>query len=108
MGITFVFEMISWAVTDAVNSLRGVFVFFIFCWKRSVLNLLLDRTPKSTRHFSGSGTTASMRTLGSMVSTHIVLGGSGSGGDSSTTSFQLSQFGSNTSMVTLGKLSSPR
>ncbi|VVC28344.1 Methuselah ectodomain, domain 2,Methuselah, N-terminal domain,GPCR, family 2-like,GPCR, family 2 [Cinara cedri] len=143
MGVTFVFEVISWAVTappyywyvtDAVNSLRGVFVFFIFCWKRSVLNLLLARTPKSTRdrfvqafgirvthrypsfssggqlntHFSGSGTTASMRTLGSMVSTHNVLGGSGSGGGSSTTSFQLSQFGSNTSMVALRKLSSPR
>lgn len=58
MGVTFVFEVISWAVeapayywyvTDAINSLRGVFVFFIFCWKRSVLNLLLARAPEPTR-----------------------------------------------------------
>ncbi|XP_025410050.1 G-protein coupled receptor Mth-like [Sipha flava] len=58
MGVTFVFEVISWAVqvppyywyaTDAVNSLRGVFVFFIFCWKRSVMNLLLARAPESAR-----------------------------------------------------------
>ncbi|KAE9535064.1 hypothetical protein AGLY_008356 [Aphis glycines] len=58
MGVTFVFEVISWAVeapayywyaTDAINSLRGVFVFFIFCWKRSVLNLLLARAPEPAR-----------------------------------------------------------
>lgn len=59
MGVTFVFEVISWwavdapayywYATDAVNSLRGVFVFFIFCWKRPVLNLLLARAPESAR-----------------------------------------------------------
>lgn len=59
MGVTFVFEVISWLAndapayywyaTDAVNSLRGVFVFFIFCWKRSVLHLLLARAPRRAR-----------------------------------------------------------
>jgi len=54
MGVTFVFEVISWAVkapacyryvTDAI----GVFVFFMFRWKRSVLNLLLARAPEPAR-----------------------------------------------------------
>lgn len=116
MGVTFVFEVISWAVeappyywyaTDAVNSLRGVFVFFIFCWKRSVLNLLLARAPNGFRerfvrifgireahrypsfsstcptnvHFGGG----SVRTRSTSVSaSQNTIGGS---------SFQLSQFG---------------
>lgn len=125
MGVTFVFEVISWAVdapayywyvTDAINSLRGVFVFFIFCWKRSVLNLLLARSPEPVRerfirtfgvivqhrnpsfsstcqpnHF-GITTTGSTRTHSTSVSVQNTIGGVGS------SSFQLSQFGSSASM----------
>jgi len=52
MGLTWITEIISWAVggadyywyiTDIVNMLRAVFIFVIFCCKRSVLNLLSVR-----------------------------------------------------------------
>jgi G protein-coupled receptor Mth (Methuselah protein) len=52
MGLTWITEIISWAVggadyywyiTDIVNMLRAVFIFVIFCCKRSVLNLLRAR-----------------------------------------------------------------
>jgi hypothetical protein len=52
MGLTWITEIISWAVggadyywyiTDIVNMLRAVFIFVIFCCKRSVLNLLRVR-----------------------------------------------------------------
>ncbi|XP_025191865.1 probable G-protein coupled receptor Mth-like 1 [Melanaphis sacchari] len=121
MGVTFVFEVISWAVdapayywyaTDAINSLRGVFVFFIFCWKRSVLNLLLARAPESARKrfvrmfgirdphrypsFSSScqpnnfGANASKRTHSSgATSAQTAISG-----------LQLSQFGSSSSVAT--------
>lgn len=125
MGVTFVFEVISWAVdvpayywyvTDAINSLRGVFVFFIFCWKRSVLNLLLARAPETVRErfirtfgviiqhrnpsFSstcqpnhlGTTTIGSTRTHSTSVSAQNTVSGIGSG------SFQLLQFGSSASM----------
>ncbi|XP_050439709.1 probable G-protein coupled receptor Mth-like 9 [Adelges cooleyi] len=116
MGVTFVFEVISWAVqgpayywyvTDALNSLRGVFVFFIFCWKRSVLDLLLARVPDrvrtrlvrlfgirdSRRHPSFSSVyqfPAATRTRSSSASAQQITSGS---------SFQLSQFGSSASMA---------
>lgn len=122
MGVTFVFEVISWAVkappyywyvTDAVNSLRGVFVFFIFCWKRSVLHLLLARAPdtvrkrfvrtfgvlephrypsfSSTCHPNQFGGGASSTRTQSTSTTAQNAGGNGS--------FQLSQFGSSASVT---------
>jgi hypothetical protein len=52
MGLTWITEIISWAVggayyywyiTDIVNMLRAVLIFVIFCCKRSVLNILRAR-----------------------------------------------------------------
>ncbi|KAK3919035.1 G-protein coupled receptor Mth2 [Frankliniella fusca] len=52
MGLTWVTEIISWAAggrdyywyaTDVINLLRAVFIFIIFCCKRKVLRLVLDR-----------------------------------------------------------------
>nr|CAD7602095.1 unnamed protein product [Timema genevievae] len=52
MGITWLTEIISWAVggpsyywyvTDIVNILRAVFVFIIFCCKRTTLNIICVR-----------------------------------------------------------------
>lgn len=50
MGLTWVFEILSWAIhgsvdtlwyiTDAINALRGVFIFIIFCCKKKVYTLL--------------------------------------------------------------------
>lgn len=117
MGVTFVFEVISWwavdapayywYVTDAVNSLRGVFVFFIFCWKRSVLNLLLARAPDSVRrrfvrmfgivephrHPSFSFTSQPNQFTSTSVRTSTAQNAACRGG-----SFQLSQFGSSASV----------
>ncbi|XP_049767215.1 probable G-protein coupled receptor Mth-like 1 isoform X1 [Schistocerca cancellata] len=54
MGLTWVMEIVSWAVggpayywylTDLVNLLRAVFLFYLFCCKRSVLRLLRSRLP---------------------------------------------------------------
>ncbi|KAJ9586780.1 hypothetical protein L9F63_019626 [Diploptera punctata] len=80
MGLTWVTEIISWAVggadyywyiTDVVNMLRAVFIFAIFCCKKSVLHLLRTRlisilpcTRKLTRGKSTtsfSGPTSSLR-----------------------------------------------
>nr|CAD7393943.1 unnamed protein product [Timema cristinae] len=52
MGVTWLTEIISWAVggpsyywyvTDIVNILRAVFVFIIFCCKRTTLNIICIR-----------------------------------------------------------------
>ncbi|PSN52656.1 hypothetical protein C0J52_08807 [Blattella germanica] len=71
MGLTWVTEIISWAVggaeyywyiTDAVNMLRAVFIFVIFCCKRSVLHLLKVRLasflPCSSELARGKSTTS--------------------------------------------------
>ncbi|GLG99227.1 Probable G-protein coupled receptor Mth-like 1 [Gryllus bimaculatus] len=52
MGVTWITEIISWAegsdgvywyVTDAINLLRGLFIFVLFCCKPKVLKLLRRR-----------------------------------------------------------------
>ncbi|XP_050093983.1 G-protein coupled receptor Mth2-like [Anopheles aquasalis] len=52
MGVTWMFELISWVadthhwwvyVTDICNCSSGVFIFFLFVWKRKVLMLLQER-----------------------------------------------------------------
>lgn len=57
MGITWIFEVLSWAVggaswywyvTDAINALRGVFIFVICCCKKKIFLSL------STQFFSKS------------------------------------------------------
>ncbi|XP_054271852.1 probable G-protein coupled receptor Mth-like 1 isoform X1 [Macrosteles quadrilineatus] len=64
MGVTWVFELISWVaggsesywyVTDAINALRGVFIFILFCCKEKVLGLVkaklhIGKTPKFPKH----------------------------------------------------------
>lgn len=54
MGLTWVMEIISfavggplyyWYLTDCVNILRAVYIFYIFCCKRSVLKLIRTRLP---------------------------------------------------------------
>lgn len=124
MGVTFVFEVISWAIevpayywyaTDAVNSLRGVFVFFIFCWKRSVMNLLLARAPESARKrfvrmfglrdthrypsFSSSCHPNLQYDRNSSTRTHSTSTRNAATGSGS---IQLSQFGSSASIVAGG------
>ncbi|XP_065201057.1 G-protein coupled receptor Mth2-like [Planococcus citri] len=60
MGVTWIFEILSWAiggppyfwyVTDAINSLRGLFIFLIFCCKKKTLLMFLNsflNIPKTT------------------------------------------------------------
>lgn len=52
MGITWIFEILSWAlggadylwyVTDAINCLRGLFVFVIYSGKKKVFVSILNR-----------------------------------------------------------------
>lgn len=52
MGVTWTFELISWAVgengylfyvTDVCNCLLGVIIFFLFVWKKKVRQLALKR-----------------------------------------------------------------
>lgn len=63
MGITWIFEVIAWAAdaeekyyylyvfTDAFNALRGVFIFFLFCRKRKLINSIRSKW----RDLSGIG-----------------------------------------------------
>jgi len=123
MGVTFVFEVISWAVeapayywyaTDAINSLRGVFVFFIFCWKRSVLNLLLARAPEPARErfvrafgvrephrYPSFSSSCQPNTFGTAAnaSTRTHSGGATSAHTAVSGGLQLSQFGSSASVA---------
>ncbi|XP_069691397.1 probable G-protein coupled receptor Mth-like 3 isoform X2 [Periplaneta americana] len=85
MGLTWITEIISWAVggadyywyiTDVVNMLRAVFIFVIFCCKRSVLNLLRARLPcsgvKRIMH-SKSGTSFSVPTSSLKLTTSFKM-----------------------------------
>lgn len=57
MGVTWLTEIISWAVgnstvlnylwyiTDMINLLRAVFIFIIFCWKPRVWNNVKKKMP---------------------------------------------------------------
>ncbi|XP_049290796.1 G-protein coupled receptor Mth2-like isoform X2 [Anopheles funestus] len=58
MGVTWTFEFITWIadsqhwlvhVTDVCNCITGVFIFFLFVWKRKVWKLLQQRL-SSARH----------------------------------------------------------
>lgn len=117
MGVTWLMEVISWAVipqrddqdpsalwyaTDAINMLRGVFIFFIFCCKRTVVRLMRKRmeawgwrcsclqhvgeVQRSTTHRSGLSTrTSSLLPLGALQAigeaakgdTHAAVEGNG-------------------------------
>lgn len=73
MGVTYILEILSWAIhgptyywylTDAINSLRGVFIFLIFCCKKKVLCAFLNSflsIPKKMRS-NLSSNTASTKT----------------------------------------------
>ncbi|KAF4522174.1 hypothetical protein B566_EDAN007320 [Ephemera danica] len=61
MGIPWIMEIISWAVggkdyywylTDAINLLRSVFIFIMFCCKRKVWLMLTKRHPRMTARIS--------------------------------------------------------
>ncbi|XP_050072914.1 G-protein coupled receptor Mth2-like [Anopheles maculipalpis] len=71
MGVTWTFEFITWIadsqhwmvhVTDICNCISGVFIFFLFVWKRKVWKLLQQRLSGKQAHtrnqplFSVSGT----------------------------------------------------
>ncbi|XP_060865828.1 probable G-protein coupled receptor Mth-like 1 [Metopolophium dirhodum] len=121
MGVTFVFEVISWAVeapayywyaTDAINSLRGVFVFFIFCWKRSVLNLLLARAPEPARErfvrafgvrephrYPSFSSSCQPNNFGTAVNTSTRTHSSATASAQTANGLQLSQFGSSASFA---------
>ncbi|XP_021933614.1 G-protein coupled receptor Mth2-like [Zootermopsis nevadensis] len=85
MGLTWITEIISWAVggadyywyiTDIVNMLRAVLIFVIFCCKKSVLNLLRVRLesflPCAKRITCGkSGTSLSDPTSSLQLTTSI-------------------------------------
>lgn len=64
-GITWIFEIVSWFiggpdyywyVPDAINSLRGVFVFVICCCKKEILFLLFKRPKLSSARTNGANT----------------------------------------------------
>ncbi|XP_055537390.1 G-protein coupled receptor Mth2-like isoform X2 [Wyeomyia smithii] len=69
MGITWTFEIISWAaesenwffyVADICNCLLGVIIFFLFVWKQRVRQLVAKRIGNSQplRHFKSSSSNA--------------------------------------------------
>lgn len=72
MGITWTFELISWAVdengylfyvTDVCNCLLGVIIFFLFVWKKKVRQLALKRI--GTRHALSRAKSATLNTTSS-------------------------------------------